>query len=149
MLPSTFYATLLPTITSALVLPRAGGPPFVPIPSTCSITTPIPSGNYTLHLAPNAAIRASSLIYQAYFPLPDYISIFNRWEGCLGQCNGLTGCVAAYLVDGIKTPKGWYGTAGGERERACLMFDRALGEGDLVAKEGVGNGTVGNIECPE
>ena len=70
-----------------------------------------------------------------------------RWEGCLEQCNGLDGCVAAFMADGVKTPPGWYGMQGGVSERACWMFNETLTEAGFECAEGVGNGTAGNIVC--
>ncbi|KAF2152013.1 hypothetical protein K461DRAFT_160613 [Myriangium duriaei CBS 260.36] len=149
-------ATLTPLIT-ALVVPRAGGPSFNPIPADCTVPNPLPctSGqppqNYSsTNILPSTSVVTAHRIYQYYLPLPDYESMANRWEGCLEQCNGLSGCVAAFMADGVPTPAGWFGTAGGDRDRACWMFNATLAEGDFTAvgAEGTGNATAGNIVCP-
>ncbi|KAF2223872.1 hypothetical protein BDZ85DRAFT_281770 [Elsinoe ampelina] len=152
-LPTTLLTlcTLLLTPPSlALNIPRAGAPPYTPLPPTCTLTSPLPppATNYsTPLLVPSASVRASSLLYQTYFALPDTTSMAERWEGCVQQCNGLAGCKAAFMADGVKTPKKWYGTTGGKKGRGCLLFDRELGAGDFVEKKGVEGGTAGNLEC--
>ncbi|KAG8630998.1 hypothetical protein KVT40_000138 [Elsinoe batatas] len=154
-LPTTLltFCTLLftpRTYALALNIPRAGAPPYTPLTSSCTLTSPLsaPATNYsTPLLIPSSSVRASSLLYQTYFPLSDTTSMAERWEGCVQQCNGLAGCRAAFMADGVKTPKKWYGTAGGKKGRGCLLFDRELMEGDFVEKKGVEKGTAGNLEC--
>lgn len=159
MLSATLLSALLVSTSLALSIPhaiRAGGPGFVPIPANCSVPNPLPptsSGpatNYSTNsLSPSPAVVNASQIYSYFLPLPDYESMHQRWEGCLEQCNGLDGCVAAFMADLVPTPEGYYGTPGGVLERACLMFDRALTECDFVTvQEGYVNATAGNIECP-
>ncbi|PSK34060.1 Glucan endo-1,3-alpha-glucosidase agn1 [Elsinoe australis] len=157
MLPTTLTLLLTTSLTTALVLPRAGGPAYNPIPTTCSVPNPlpptapgVPATNFSTNgLAPSPSFRAAHLIYQFYLPSPDSTDIAERWEGCLEQCNGLSGCVAAFMADGMRTPKGWYGTEGGVESRGCLMFNGTLAEGDFVTREKVRGATAGNIACPE
>lgn len=147
---SLLLTTTLASMASALAI-RAGGPPFVPIPSNCTVPNPLPPPalNYSTNgLSVSPSTLNSSGVYSYYLALPDYQPMSERWEGCLEQCNGLGGCVSAFMADGVKTPKGYYGTSGGTPSRACLMFDRYLEGCDFVAAEGVGNATAGNIEFP-
>ena len=158
MLFSSTLALAL-TITAAAaspIFPRAGGPAFVPIPSDCTITNPLPHassscGNGTVNgYMPSPSFTNSSAIYSFYLGEPDYEPLNTRWEGCLEQCHGLSGCVSAFLGFNVPTPKGYYGTAGGVLSVACFMFDKYATPNDFVAapKGQYVNETAGNIYCP-
>jgi hypothetical protein len=153
---STLLTTTLLT-TSALALPtnpahpkRAGGPAFTPIPSTCPVYTvlPVPLSSSPPHYAPLASVDASNQVYAAYYE-PASSNDTSVYIGCLEQCNGLSGCKAAYIAWDVPTPKGYYGTPGGDLMTACLMYNRTLVVADF---EVAGSGThrdarMGNLSC--
>ncbi|PNS16271.1 Protein kinase rad3 [Sphaceloma murrayae] len=138
---------LLPLLpcTSALLIPRAGGPTATPLPPSCTPTSP--TTNLTSQ-APIGSFRKQHLLYQFHIPLPDATPIAERWQECLEQCNGLEGCVAAYMADGLRAPKNANG-AQGEKGRGCLMFDAEMAEGDLGEVKGVRKAKAGNLGCEE
>lgn len=155
------FTTILASSLSALAMAspltrRAGGPAYVPIPSDCTVLNPMPKqpatcGNGTVDgMMPSAKFVAASQIYSFYLGQPDFETINTRWEGCLEQCNGLEGCVTAFLGYSVPTPAGYYGTAGGVPSVGCLMFNTTLTPLDFVAApaEQYVNATAGNIYCP-
>lgn len=140
----SLLASAHPTLDT--VFPRAGGPAIVPIPSTCTVTSPLPRGPDTSYLPTSTAI-----LYNAYYPS----FTTNRTamaEQCLQQCYGYgyhTECKTAYWADNVVVPEGYYGTPGGQLSTACLFFSEALSEIDFVVAP-AGQGTdalAGNIVC--
>jgi hypothetical protein len=91
------------------------------------------------------------ILYSSYYP--SYTSNTTAMaQQCLQQCYGYgyhVECKTAYWAENMVVPAGYYGTAGGQLETACLMFSRALTSDDFVAApEGQGTGaTAGNIAC--
>ncbi|KAF2242877.1 hypothetical protein BU26DRAFT_120422 [Trematosphaeria pertusa] len=152
MLTSTI--TILTTLTAlAAALPspnlaaRAGGPAIVPIPSTCTVTNPLPTGSAFL---PTDSAK-NSLLYNAYYPAFSSNKT-EMAEQCLQQCYGYgnhTECKAAFWAQNVKTPAGYYGTPGGDPMTACIMFDRAVTPEDFVAApEGEGTDAyTRNLAC--
>ncbi|KAF2805539.1 uncharacterized protein BDZ99DRAFT_574459 [Mytilinidion resinicola] len=156
MLSTTLLTTLL-TTTTALALPlhnplapRAGGPAYTPIPATCPVYTvlPVSLSSSPPHYAPLASVDAANQVYAAYWD-PASTNDTDLYIGCLEQCNGLSGCKAAYIAWEVPTPAGYYGTPGGELMTGCLMYNRTLVAGDFgAAKEGTHrDGRMGNLSC--
>jgi len=159
---------LFTTILSAVALPvlaaaspieldrRAGGPAIVPLASNCTLMNPLPHasqhpGNASISGYQPSALFSSSQIYSWYIPQPDFISQEARWSNCIQQCNGLSGCVSAFMAYNAPLPKGWLGLPGGELEVGCFMFNKTLTPLDFVAaqKGNYVNATAGNIYCPK
>ncbi|EDU45592.1 hypothetical protein A1F94_002948 [Pyrenophora tritici-repentis] len=149
---TTFLIAAISSLASALptsnIVPRAGGPAITPIPSTCAVTSPMPASNASYMPAP---ATKSDILYSAYY------SAFSSnttamAQQCLEQCYGYgyhVECKTAYWAQNVAVPAGYYGTAGGQLETACLMFNRALTSDDfVVAPEGQGTDAVArNIVC--
>ncbi|KAI4943879.1 hypothetical protein J4E91_009025 [Alternaria rosae] len=150
---TTILATAFCSLASALptsnTVPRAGGPAIVPIPSTCTVTDPLPTGSNASYIPSPAA--HDDILYSSYYP--SYSSNTTAMaQQCLQQCYGYgyhVECKTSYWAENVVVPAGYYGTAGGQLETACLMFSRALTSDDFVAApEGQGTGaTAGNIAC--
>jgi hypothetical protein len=134
--------TLLPLLafaTPITVRASAGGPIPKPIPSTCTITNPLPHSNCTNptttnNLKPSLNFTITHTLYAAYFDLPTPAS--ELWTQCSEQCYGYGyegECKSAVLAYDVPTPKGYHGGAGGELVIACLLFDESIGVGDWEA----------------
>lgn len=154
---SNLLAAILPVLAAAtpIIKPRAGGPSYKLIPANCTITNPLPHasahcGNGTTNgWMPSPAFTASNQIYSFYLEQPDFESTTSRAQGCLEQCHGLDGCVSALLAYNAPKPKGYYGTAGGQLDVGCMMFNVSLTPKDFVfaPKGQFVNETAGNIYC--
>ncbi|KAI5202354.1 hypothetical protein E4T39_04765 [Aureobasidium subglaciale] len=160
MLFSTIIAAVaLPLLAAASPIElerRAGGPAIVPLAANCTLMNPLPHasqhpGNASISGYTPSSSFSSSKIFSWYIPQPDFISQEARWSNCIQQCNGLTGCVSAYMAYNAPLPKGWLGLPGGELEVGCFMFNRTLTPLDFeVAQSGqYVNATAGNIYCPK
>jgi len=146
-------------VTVAVASPlklRAGGPTFKPIPADCTIVNPLPHasqtcGNGTVSGSmPSQAYLDANSVYSFYLEQPDYESVNARWEGCLEQCNGFSGCTTAMLAYNVPTPEGYYGTAGGVPSVSCIFFNRTATPNDFVAalQGQYVNATAANVYCP-
>jgi hypothetical protein len=140
MLHSTTFSLLsFAALASALpaldhnVLPRAGGPAAVPIPSTCTVTNPLPSSpGVSYQPAPSTA---DALLYNAYYP-SFTTNTTAMQEQCEQQCYGYgyhVECKTAFWAENLVLPAGYYGSTGGQLSTGCLFFTRALTSGDFVA----------------
>jgi len=148
----TSCLTLLATATA--INKRAGGPAATPIPSTCTVANPLPQagcgiGNVNGY-EPSTSFTAANSLYQAYFS--SYLSVSDQWTQCSEQCYGYGTpgtCKSAILAYNVPTPKGYYGTAGGVLETACLLYSQYLSPNDFVrAPAGqYTNATGGDIFC--
>lgn len=149
---TTLIATVLGALSSAMptssILERAGGPAIVPIPSTCTVTNPLPSGPAAYQ--PSAGAR-SDLLYSAYYPSFSTNKTAMA-EQCLQQCYGYgyhVECKTAYWAENIIVPAGYYGSPGGQLSTGCLFFSRVLTATDFVAAP-AGQATdafAGNLAC--
>lgn len=77
----------------------------------------------------------NDILYSAYYPAPS-TNITMMSLQCLEQCYGYgdgSQCKTAFWAEKMPVPKGYYGSAGGKLETACLFFTRALGEDDFVS----------------
>jgi hypothetical protein len=153
MLTFTILASL---VTLTLALPsstlskRAGGPAISPIPSSCTISHPLPTATADETYIP-APSTSGVLIYSAYYPSPSTNKTALALQ-CLQQCYGYGykgDCVASYWAENVPTPSGYYGTAGGYLETACLYYSRELTETDFVVapKGQATTPSAGNISC--
>jgi len=150
-----FLLGLFPLLAAASpIAPRAGGPVATPIPANCTTINPLSHASCgTANVsgyAPSANFTAAHQIYSAYFE--SSLSQSAQATQCMQQCYGfgLEGsCKSALIGSQIPTPKGYYGTAGGVLETACLMYDAYLDPTMFVqALEGqYVNETVHNIYC--
>jgi hypothetical protein len=152
---SLLLTIALSAMTSALpastsnILARAGAPAIDTIPSTCTITYPLPSAPPTTY-QPGPAAHAD-LLYNQYYSLPgeDNSKLAQR---CLEQCYGYgthVECKSAFWANNIVIPANYYGSAGGGLSTGCLMFKRALTSEDFVVAP-AGQATdafAGNIAC--
>ncbi|KAL1640716.1 hypothetical protein SLS58_006730 [Diplodia intermedia] len=119
--------------------PRAGGPSYVPITPPCAVTDPLPpppstdTANQTsAGIRPSSALTAAHQLYSWDRPAGDaaYLNASTLWGNCVEQCNGLDGCVSAFLAYDVPAePR--HGAPGGAPGIACRMFDVAVGEGDF------------------
>jgi hypothetical protein len=106
--------------------PRAGGPSILPIPSTCTLTSPKPDST---SYQPTAALNSTALLYTIFLPPSTPPSTFNSticFEQCYGYGTPGESCKAAFYAENALTPPGWFGTAGGDKEIGCLMFNRPV-----------------------
>jgi hypothetical protein len=154
MLASIIIFTSLAAFTSALPSPtlsnRAGGPAISPIPSSCTVSNPLPTPEADESYIP-APSTSDVLVYSAYYPSPSTDKTALALQ-CLQQCYGYGkkgDCVASYWAENIPTPPGYYGTPGGSLETGCLFFTRLLTAEDFViAPEGQAtSSSAGNIVC--
>jgi len=149
----TIVLTTLVTLMSASpvmtkVKPRAGGPIAQPIPSTCTVTNPLPSPIAAETYIPNAN---DVLLYSAYYSSPSSNKTALA-EQCLQQCYGYGNkgeCRTAYWAENVPVPAGYYGSPGGQLSTACLFYNETLVTTDfLVAPEGQATTPfAGNIQC--
>ncbi|KAF2877402.1 hypothetical protein BDV95DRAFT_589993 [Massariosphaeria phaeospora] len=129
---------------------RAGGPIAKPIPSTCTVTNPLPtsSGAETYQPAP---ATSDALLYSAYYPSPSSNKTALA-EQCLQQCYGYgdsTQCKTVYWAENVVTPAGYRGSPGGALQTGCVFFNRTLVNADFVPAP-AGQATdafAGNIQC--
>ncbi|KAG9191854.1 hypothetical protein G6011_10588 [Alternaria panax] len=150
---TTLLAAALCSLVSALpttnTVARAGGPAIVPIPSTCTVTDSLPADSNTSYVPSPAA--HDDILYSSYYP--SYTSNTTAMaQQCLQQCYGYgyhVECKTAYWAENIVVPAGYYGTAGGQLETACLMFSKVLTSDDFVAApEGQGKSAIASsIAC--
>jgi hypothetical protein len=120
----------------------AGGPIAKPIPSTCTVTKPLPHANCstfrTSGYRPGPAFTSVHTLYESYFTLPTPIE--ELWTQCSQQCYGYGeegDCKSAVFANEVPVPEGYHGAEGGELVSACLLFDEYLKPEDFVgAMEG-------------
>jgi hypothetical protein len=147
---------LLTFIHSSPITPRAGagGPIAKPIPSTCTVTNPLPHTNCsaasTSSHKPSHSFASDHTLYEAYFDLPT--STEELWAQCSQQCYGYGeegDCKSAVFAREVPVPEGYYGAEGGELRNACLLFDQFIETGDFEkAVEGQWVGVkAGSIHC--
>lgn len=140
-LAASLLAATLATASPIANLPRAGAPSYVPITPPCSVSYPLSSSpsNATVAYAPAAALTAAHKIYSWDRPLSDeaYVNATTLWSNCVEQCNGLDGCVSAFLAYNVPG-ESHYGGPAGNPSIGCRMYDVAVRESDFV---GVANGT--------
>jgi hypothetical protein len=152
---TTLLAAFLPLMASATpLLKRAGGPTPSPIPNDCTVINPLPHaacgvGNVD-GWAPTKDFTEAHQLYASYFG--SFASISDQWTQCVESCCGYgdTGdCKSALLAYQVPTPAGYYGTAGGVLETACLLYDDYLTPNDFEAAEDgqYQNATAGSIYC--
>ncbi|KAF2824193.1 hypothetical protein CC86DRAFT_51701 [Ophiobolus disseminans] len=137
-----------PAITSNIVA-RAGGPAIVPLPSTCTVTNPLPTSGATTYQP--VPLTSNALLYSAYYPSFSSNKTLMA-EQCLQQCYGYGNhveCKTAFWAENIVVPAGYYGTPGGQLSTGCIMFSRTLTDSDFVAApEGQATDAfAGNIAC--
>ncbi|KAJ6617003.1 hypothetical protein B0H10DRAFT_2035159 [Mycena sp. CBHHK59/15] len=129
---------------------RAGGPAYVPITPPCTLSYPVSGPGSTPSQAYHPAVDITSTqIYSWDIDMPD--SVYQNesawWTECIEQCNGLSGCRAAFLAYEVPA-ESRYGAPGGYPSVGCRMFNVFLREGDFAA---VTNGSytqaiAGNID---
>lgn len=148
----------LPLLTTASpMLPRAGGGPMPkPIPSNCTITNALPHTATECRSAsingwmPRINFTNTHLLYAAYFDVPQTAE--ELWKTCSEQCYGYGyegDCKSVILAQDVPTPKGYYGTLGGELLTACLLFGQSITPNDFEMAQ-VGqwvNETAWSIYC--
>lgn len=131
-----FLSTASPIVKRA----GAGGPVAKPIPSTCTVTNPLPHSNCSIATVsgykPTSNFTLEHALYESYFDLPTPAK--DLWEQCSQQCYGYGedgDCKSAILAYDVPTPKGYYGGPGGELSIACLLFDEHLTPDDFESAE--------------
>ncbi|KAH8706135.1 hypothetical protein GQ44DRAFT_777799 [Phaeosphaeriaceae sp. PMI808] len=129
-------ASALPA-TASNINSRAGGPAIVPIPSTCSVTNPLPASSSSSFIP--APFMANALLYSAYYPSFS-TNTTAMAEQCLQQCYGYgyhVECNAAFWAENLIVPSGYFGTEGGQPATGCLFFNKTLSISDFInAPEG-------------
>lgn len=141
-------SSLVSALPSPNILPRAGGPAILPIPSNCTITYPLPTSPEAAAYQP-APATTNDTLYSAYYPAFSTNKTAMAQQ-CLQQCYGYgyhVECKTAYWAQNILVPAGSYGA--GQLSTACLLFSRALSGSDFVVAPG-GQATdafAGNIAC--
>jgi hypothetical protein len=124
-------------VTPGSITPRAGGPAIVPIPSTCTVSNPLPTSVITSYQP--APLTNDALLYTAYY------SSFSTnktvmAQQCFEQCYGYgyhVECKTAFWAENLVVPAGYYGMPGGQLSTGCLFFNRTLASEDFVpAPEG-------------
>ncbi|KAF2714175.1 hypothetical protein K504DRAFT_155967 [Pleomassaria siparia CBS 279.74] len=155
MLASTILLTTLAAVASALptstnLVERAGGPAIVPIPSTCTVTDPLPIPSASESYMPGPSTE-DVVLYYAYYPSSS-TNTTALSEQCLQQCYGYgthVECAGAYWAENVSVPAGYYGSPGGQLETGCMFYTRALDATDfVVAPEGQATTPfAGNIAC--
>lgn len=150
ILLSAFAVLTAAAPTASNLDPRAGGPIAKPIPSTCTVTYPIPTLTAEQNFIPKPSTN-NALFYYAYYPSPSSNKTALAIQ-CLEQCYGYgdsTQCKAAFWAENVEVPAGYYGGPGGNFETGCLMFNRTLSKDDLVEAP-AGEGTtpfLADIQC--
>ena len=148
-------SAILPILALASPLrSRAGAPAITPIPANCTLVNPLPHaskscGNATVTGWKPSPAAMNNTAYSFYLSQPDFYSYADRYEQCLEQCHGLTGCKGAVFANNVPVPKGYYGSKGGELDVGCVMFKSYLTPNDFVPAEAGTwiNATAGNIYC--
>ncbi|CBX90641.1 hypothetical protein IAQ61_002132 [Plenodomus lingam] len=142
-------ASAFPQPNAGTIAARAGGPAIVPVPSSCSVNSPLPTPADSSYLP--APATDGDILYSAFYP--SYTTNKTEMaENCLFQCYGYgnhTECKTAYWAENVPTPSGYYGTPGGDLSTACIFFTRPLSASDFVVAP-VGQATdayAGNIAC--
>lgn len=136
LLAASLTATTASPISSQLNsnVPRAGGPSYVPITAPCTVTDPLPpsTNKNTTGFRPSTALTAAHQLYSWDRPAGDaaYLNASTLWTNCVEQCNGLDGCVSAFLAYDVPAEP-HYGAPGGALGIACRMFDVAVDESDF------------------
>jgi hypothetical protein len=141
-------ASALPAINHDVV-PRAGGPAIVPIPSTCSVTDPLPSSQAVSYMP--APSTDDALLYSSYYPSFSTNKTVMA-EQCAQSCYGYgthVECKTAFWAENVVVPAGYYGSSGGQLSTGCLFFSRELASSDfVVAPEGQATDAFArNIAC--
>jgi len=140
--------------TASPIAPRAGGPVAGTIPANCTVMNPLPHaacGTANVHgYMPSANFTSSHLLYSSYFE--GTLSQSAQATQCMEQCYGYGTpgqCKSVLVGYQIPTPKGYYGTAGGVLETACLLYSAYLVPTDFVAAPSgqYVNETAGSIYC--
>jgi len=147
-------------VTASPILPRAGGPTAKSIPSDCTIINPLPHAAAAAACSttgvdgymPSSNLSSAHLLYSSYFE--SSLSPADQATQCLQQCYGYGEpgqCKSALVGEQIPTPKGYFGTAGGVLETACLFYDSYMDPTWFVAAPSgqYVNVTAGNIYCPQ
>lgn len=149
---ATFCSLVIALPTTNNILTRAGGPAIVPIPSTCTVTNPMPadSSDSGVFYQPTVATNPD-ILYYAYYPSFSTNKTAMA-EQCLQQCYGYgyhTECKTAFWAENLVVPAGYYGTPGGQLETGCIFFTRALTVADFTeAPEGQATSAfAGTIAC--
>ncbi|KAK5163272.1 uncharacterized protein LTR77_010858 [Saxophila tyrrhenica] len=155
MHPSAFLASLLPLLAAASPLvERAGGPASVPVPASCAVINPLPFANCGSSnvdgYKPNPDFVTDHLLYQAYFTSGQ--SQAEDAQQCKEQCFGYGNpgqCKSSFIANQVPTPKGYYGTKGGQLETGCLLFDEYLSPLDFISSKAgrYVNATATDIYC--
>ncbi|CAI6337506.1 unnamed protein product [Periconia digitata] len=152
MIAPTTFGTLFASIAIALptsnLLPRAGGPAIVPIPSNCAVTNPMEATTLGTAFLPASATEDVAL-YSAYYP-SNSANTTQMAEQCSQQCYGYgdhTECKASFWAENVEIPEGRLGA--GQLSTACLLYKRALTDFDFTpAPEGEGTSAyTRNIAC--
>lgn len=154
MLLSTTLFAALATLTSALpssLTKRAGGPAVKPIPSTCKVSSAYEQSSSAPSDFLPAASAKSAELYAAYYP-SFTTNTTQMSQQCLEQCYGFgtsTECKGSFWAENVPVPAGYYGSAGGQLETACVFYTRALTEDDMeAAPKGQGtSASARNIAC--
>lgn len=160
MLFSTFISTAaLPLLALASpiassVKARAGAPAIVPLPANCTLTDSLPHasdhpGNGTISGWKPTNATLQSEIYEFFLEQPDFYSYNARYEQCLEQCHGLSGCKSVFFSNNAIVPAGYYFSSGGEEALGCIMFSKYLTPYDFepAANGTYVNATSANIYC--
>lgn len=148
MIASTLLFTFFASVTAAHptssnLEARAGGPAIIPIPSTCTVTSPYPTDESSSQTYQPGPSTDNAVMYMAYYGT--YLwNITERQTSCLEQCNGLgyaygnsDGCKSAFWAQNLTVPAGYYNGPGGALSIGCLLFNRSLTPEDFVpAPEG-------------
>lgn len=144
-------------VTSTPILhDRAGGPSITPLPANCTVLNPLPHANCgTANVngwAPSTNFYTAHKLYESYFE--GFLPAATQAKQCKQQCYGYGNkgeCKSSLVAYRVPVPKGYFGTAGGQLETACLLFDRHLTPASFVeAEEGTYvNATAASIYCPE
>jgi hypothetical protein len=157
MLGSVLTLTALLSISCALAVPseqlnaRAGGPAIVPIPPTCTLTSPLPTDPIAPQTWALTDVAKQSLLYQAYYGDGEYNQT-KEFQTCSEQCYGYgygETCKAAFWAEKLIVPKGYYNSEGGYPSVGCLLFTRPLNRDDFqIAPQGESlSPAAGNLDC--
>ncbi|KAH7062823.1 hypothetical protein BKA63DRAFT_429239 [Paraphoma chrysanthemicola] len=128
---------------------RAGAPPIIPIPLTCTITNPLPTSSSAAYTP--APSSNDALLYSAYYPSFSKNKT-EMAEQCLQQCYGYghhVECKTAFWAENVIVPAGYYGILGGQLSTGCLFFNRTLVSSDfeIAPPKQATDGFAGNIAC--
>ncbi|KAF1818955.1 uncharacterized protein K489DRAFT_413395 [Dissoconium aciculare CBS 342.82] len=140
---------------SPLIQERAGGPEAIPIPANCTTINPLPHascgvGNVSGYRVSDEFSKANAGYY-AYYGATG--SVAEASDFCFKQTYGYGSrgtYKAAVFAYNAPTPKGYFGSKGGELTNACLMYKKPLTPLDFVkAEDGqFTNATAISIYCP-